>query len=65
MKEKEDLKAVKEELEVRMNALKSQYEGRLQRQERDLRELREHTHTHPHVLGEQREEPQEQVRGCP
>ncbi|XP_062337734.1 nucleoprotein TPR isoform X2 [Osmerus eperlanus] len=66
VKEKEDLKAVKEELEVRMNALKSQYEGRLQRQERDLRELREHAHTHPHthphVLGEQREEPQEQVQ---
>uniref|UniRef100_A0A672I272 Translocated promoter region a, nuclear basket protein n=1 Tax=Salarias fasciatus TaxID=181472 RepID=A0A672I272_SALFA len=51
----EELKQSKEELEVRMNALKSQYEGRLLRQDRELRELRE-TQTH----SEPREEPQDQ-----
>ncbi len=51
----EELKQSKEELEVRMNALKSQYEGRLLRLDRELRELREtHAHSDP------REEPQDQ-----
>ncbi|XP_056148478.1 nucleoprotein TPR-like [Lampris incognitus] len=54
-KENEELKQSKEELEVRLNALKSQYEGRLLRLDRELRELRE-TQTHP----DQREESQEQ-----
>uniref|UniRef100_A0A673I8T5 Nucleoprotein TPR n=1 Tax=Sinocyclocheilus rhinocerous TaxID=307959 RepID=A0A673I8T5_9TELE len=40
-KDNEELKQQREELEVRMSALKSQYEGRLSRQERELRELRE------------------------
>uniref|UniRef100_A0A3Q1GAB7 Translocated promoter region a, nuclear basket protein n=1 Tax=Acanthochromis polyacanthus TaxID=80966 RepID=A0A3Q1GAB7_9TELE len=51
----EELKQNKEEMEVRMNALKSQYEGRLLRLDRELRELRE-TQTHP----DSREEPQDQ-----
>lgn len=51
----EELKQSKEELEVRMNALKSQYEGRLLRVDRELRELRE-TQMH----SEPREEPQDQ-----
>lgn len=40
-KENEELKQNKEELEVRMNALKSQYEGRLLRLDRELREMKE------------------------
>ncbi|MBN3321592.1 TPR protein, partial [Atractosteus spatula] len=55
-KENEELKQQREELEVRMNALKSQYEGRLCRQERELRDLREQQERH----NEQRDEPQEQ-----
>ncbi|XP_069050175.1 nucleoprotein TPR isoform X2 [Lepisosteus oculatus] len=55
-KESEELKQQREELEVRMNALKSQYEGRLCRQERELRDLREQQERH----NEQRDEPQEQ-----
>ncbi|CAJ1060960.1 translocated promoter region b%2C nuclear basket protein isoform X7 [Xyrichtys novacula] len=39
-KENETLKQQIEELEVRVSALKSQYEGRLSRQERELRDLR-------------------------
>ncbi|XP_077413772.1 nucleoprotein TPR-like isoform X2 [Vanacampus margaritifer] len=41
-KEVEDLKQSKEELEVRMNALKSQYEGKLLRLDRELRETQTH-----------------------
>lgn len=52
-KEIEQLKQNKEEQEVRMNALKSQYEGRLLRLDRELRERRE---THP----DPREEAQDQ-----
>ncbi|XP_057713780.1 nucleoprotein TPR-like isoform X1 [Corythoichthys intestinalis] len=51
-KEVEELKQSKEELEVRMNALKSQYEGRLLRLDRELRENQ--------TLTEPREEPQDQ-----
>lgn len=40
LKENEELKNQREELDVRMSALKSQYEGRLSRQERELRDLR-------------------------
>lgn len=40
MKDNEELKKQREELEVRLSALKSQYEGRLSRQERELRDLR-------------------------
>ena len=54
-KENEELKQSKEELEVRMNALKSQYEGRLMRLDRELREMRE-----SQAYSETREEPQEQ-----
>ena len=50
-KEKEQQR---EELEVRISALKSQYEGRLSRQERELRELRGQQERQ-----EQRDEPQE------
>uniref|UniRef100_A0A8P4GAN9 Translocated promoter region a, nuclear basket protein n=1 Tax=Dicentrarchus labrax TaxID=13489 RepID=A0A8P4GAN9_DICLA len=51
----EELKQNKEELEVRMNALKSQYEGRFLRLDRELRELKEtQAHSDP------REEPQDQ-----
>lgn len=53
--EVEELKQSKEELEVRMNALKSQYEGRLLRLDRELRERRE-TQTH----SDAREETQDQ-----
>uniref|UniRef100_A0A3B1KCG5 Nucleoprotein TPR n=1 Tax=Astyanax mexicanus TaxID=7994 RepID=A0A3B1KCG5_ASTMX len=49
-------KQQREELEVRVNALRSQYEGRLSRQEKELRDLREQQERH----GEQRDEPQEQ-----
>uniref|UniRef100_A0A3B4B2R2 Uncharacterized protein n=1 Tax=Periophthalmus magnuspinnatus TaxID=409849 RepID=A0A3B4B2R2_9GOBI len=52
-KELEELKQDKEEQEVRMNAIKSQYEMRLVRLDRELRELRENQ-TEP------REEPQDQ-----
>uniref|UniRef100_A0A3Q3DI37 Nucleoprotein TPR-like n=1 Tax=Hippocampus comes TaxID=109280 RepID=A0A3Q3DI37_HIPCM len=52
-KEVEDLKQCKEELEVRMNAMKSQYEGRLLRLDRELRETQ--THSEP------REESQDQT----
>uniref|UniRef100_A0A9J8D501 Nucleoprotein TPR n=1 Tax=Cyprinus carpio carpio TaxID=630221 RepID=A0A9J8D501_CYPCA len=54
-KENEELKQQKDELEVRVSALKSQYEGRLSRQERELRDLREQQERH----GEQRDEPPE------
>ncbi|XP_056276506.1 nucleoprotein TPR-like isoform X2 [Pseudoliparis swirei] len=50
-----EAKQSREEQEGRMNALKSQYEGRLLRLDRELRELRE-SHAHP----EPREEPQDQ-----
>ncbi|KAK7945458.1 hypothetical protein WMY93_001186 [Mugilogobius chulae] len=53
-KEVEELKQDKEEQEVRMNAIKSQYEMRLSRLDRELRELRE-TQT------EAKEEPQDQA----
>lgn len=46
------LEEQKTELEVRMNALKSQYEGRICRLERELREQQERHH-------EQRDEPPE------
>lgn len=52
-KEVEDLKQYKEELEVRMNAMKSQYEGRLLRLDRERRETQ--THSEP------REESQDQT----
>ncbi|TSW21800.1 Nucleoprotein TPR [Bagarius yarrelli] len=55
VKGNEELKQQREELEVRINALRSQYEGRLSRQEKELRELREQER---HV--EQRDEPLEQ-----
>lgn len=42
-------------MEVKMNALKSQYEGRLLRLDRELRELRE-----TQTLSEPREETQDQ-----
>lgn len=51
----EELKQDKEELEVRMNAIKSQYEMRLLRLDRELKELRE-TQAH----SDSREEPQDQ-----
>ncbi|XP_062873069.1 nucleoprotein TPR isoform X2 [Trichomycterus rosablanca] len=51
-KENEEMKQQREELEVRMSALKSQYEARMSRQERELRELREQQERH----GEQRDE---------
>ncbi|XP_051989723.1 nucleoprotein TPR-like isoform X2 [Xyrauchen texanus] len=54
-KENEEQKLQREELEVRVSALKSQYEGRLSRQERELRELREQQERH----GDQRDEAQE------
>ena len=56
VKENEELKQQREELEVRVNALRSQYEGRLSRQEKELRDLREQQERH----GEQRDEPPEQ-----
>ncbi|XP_061093863.1 translocated promoter region b, nuclear basket protein isoform X2 [Conger conger] len=55
-KENEELKQQREELEVRTGALKSQYEGRICRQERELRDLREQQERH----SEQRDEPPEQ-----
>ncbi|KAJ8376133.1 hypothetical protein SKAU_G00067130 [Synaphobranchus kaupii] len=55
-KENEELKQQREELEVRMSALKSQYEGRICRQERELRDLREQQERH----SEQRDESPEQ-----
>lgn len=58
MKENEELKQQREELEVRLNALRSQYEGRLSRQEKELRELRDlREQQERHV--EQRDEPVE------
>lgn len=48
------MKKQRDELEVRMSALKSQYEGRLSRQERELRDLRGHQERQ-----EQRDEPAE------
>uniref|UniRef100_A0A668AD44 Translocated promoter region, nuclear basket protein n=1 Tax=Myripristis murdjan TaxID=586833 RepID=A0A668AD44_9TELE len=51
----EELKQCKEEQEVRLNALKSQYEGRLLRLDRELKEMRE-TQTHSDC----REEAQDQ-----
>ncbi|XP_008293744.1 translocated promoter region b, nuclear basket protein [Stegastes partitus] len=53
-KENEQLKQQREELEVRVSALKSQYEGRLSRQERELRDLRGQQERQ-----EQRDEPPE------
>ncbi|XP_053098080.1 translocated promoter region b, nuclear basket protein isoform X1 [Pangasianodon hypophthalmus] len=59
VKENEELKQQREELEVRINALRSQYEGRLSRQEKELRELRDlREQQERHV--EQRDEPVEQ-----
>uniref|UniRef100_A0AAY4CVZ5 Nucleoprotein TPR n=1 Tax=Denticeps clupeoides TaxID=299321 RepID=A0AAY4CVZ5_9TELE len=49
-KENDELKQQREEQDVRMSALKSQYEARLCRHEREMRELR----------GESRDEPQDQ-----
>uniref|UniRef100_A0A673GXI1 Nucleoprotein TPR n=1 Tax=Sinocyclocheilus rhinocerous TaxID=307959 RepID=A0A673GXI1_9TELE len=57
-KENEELKQQREELEVRMSALNSQYEGRWSRQERELRELREQQDRH----GDQKDEVQEAQR---
>ncbi|KAL2089461.1 hypothetical protein ACEWY4_014149 [Coilia grayii] len=54
-KETEELRQQREELEVRVSALRSQYEGRLSRQERELRDLREQHDRH----AEPREEPAE------
>uniref|UniRef100_A0A672ZES4 Nucleoprotein TPR n=1 Tax=Sphaeramia orbicularis TaxID=375764 RepID=A0A672ZES4_9TELE len=51
--ENDELKQQREELEVRVSALKSQYEGRLSRQERELRDLRGQQERQ-----EQRDEPQ-------
>lgn len=48
------MKKQRDELEVRVSALKSQYEGRLSRQERELRDLRGHQERQ-----EQRDEPAE------
>ncbi|XP_072245246.1 translocated promoter region b, nuclear basket protein isoform X3 [Leuresthes tenuis] len=53
-KENEELKQQRDEMEVRVSALKSQYEGRLSRQERELRDLRGHQERQ-----EQRDEPPE------
>ncbi|KAM9832571.1 translocated promoter region b, nuclear basket protein [Neosynchiropus ocellatus] len=53
-KENDELKQQREELEVRVSALKSQYEGRFSRQERELRELRGQQERQ-----EQRDEPTE------
>uniref|UniRef100_UPI003AADA419 translocated promoter region b, nuclear basket protein n=1 Tax=Centroberyx gerrardi TaxID=166262 RepID=UPI003AADA419 len=53
-KENEELKQQREELDVRVSALKSQYEGRLSRQERELRDLRGQQERQ-----EQRDEPPE------
>uniref|UniRef100_A0A665W6N8 Nucleoprotein TPR n=1 Tax=Echeneis naucrates TaxID=173247 RepID=A0A665W6N8_ECHNA len=53
-KENDELKQQREELEVRVSALKSQYEGRLSRQERELRDLRGQQERQ-----EQRDEPPE------
>ncbi|XP_048338451.1 nucleoprotein TPR isoform X1 [Sphaerodactylus townsendi] len=52
------LEEQKTELEVRMNALKSQYEGRICRLERELREQQERHH-------EQRDEPPESSNKAP
>ncbi|XP_029988135.1 translocated promoter region b, nuclear basket protein isoform X2 [Sphaeramia orbicularis] len=52
--ENDELKQQREELEVRVSALKSQYEGRLSRQERELRDLRGQQERQ-----EQRDEPAE------
>ncbi|XP_062858102.1 translocated promoter region b, nuclear basket protein isoform X2 [Trichomycterus rosablanca] len=52
----DELKQQREEQEVRINALRSQYEGRLGRMERELRDLREQQERHV----EQRDEPVEQ-----
>ncbi|XP_024247647.2 nucleoprotein TPR isoform X1 [Oncorhynchus tshawytscha] len=54
-KEVEELKQQREEQEVRLSALKSQYEGRLHRQDREIRELRDHRDEQP-----QRDESQDQ-----
>lgn len=53
-KENEELKQQHDELEVRVSALKSQYEGRISRQERELRDLRGQQERQ-----EQRDEPPE------
>ncbi|XP_061739540.1 translocated promoter region b, nuclear basket protein [Nerophis ophidion] len=53
-RENEELKQQREELEVRVSAIKSQYEGRFNRQERELRELRGQQERQ-----EQRDEPAE------
>lgn len=58
-KENEELKQQREEMEVRINALRSQYEGRISRLEKELRELRDlREQQERHV--EQRDEPVEQ-----
>ena len=54
-KEVEELKQQREEQEVRLSAIKSQYEGRLHRQDREIRELRDHRDEQP-----QRDESQDQ-----
>lgn len=54
-REIEEVKQSKDELEVRMSALKSQYEGRLLRLDRELRELKE-----SQAQPEPREEPLDQ-----
>uniref|UniRef100_A0A3B3W194 Translocated promoter region b, nuclear basket protein n=2 Tax=Poecilia latipinna TaxID=48699 RepID=A0A3B3W194_9TELE len=53
-RENEELKQQREELEVRVSALRSNYEGRLSRQERELRDLRGQQERQ-----EQRDEPPE------
>lgn len=55
--EMEELKQSKKELEVRMNALKCQYEGRLHRLDRELRELRDVRSHHSELS----EEPQDHI----
>lgn len=53
-KENEELKQQREEMELRVSTIKSQYEGRLSRQEREIRDLRGQQERQ-----EQRDEPQE------
>ncbi|XP_076007357.1 translocated promoter region b, nuclear basket protein [Genypterus blacodes] len=53
-KENEELKQQREELDVRVSTIKSQYEGRLGRQEREIRDLRGQQERQ-----EQRDEPPE------
>lgn len=53
--QRDELKQQLDEQEVRLNAVRSQYEGRLARMERELRDLREQQERHV----EQRDEPVE------